>query len=305
MFGLENNSILINLAVSLLIALVTLLYFRQQMTTIDHKVNSMFSLLTSMTHELNNLSRLNVLQNGDVEETGEVDEVDVVDGGAKSNTMLTPRQQFDSRINISDDDESGYDDESGDESGSGSDDDDESGSNSELSTTPLSELHSLNMGSELHDIKVIELGQESESEMEEITAEEITNDDSDYDSDEAEQTEFKNLVEDLIEQTIELNEIENVDNHELEAIELNMSQDMSQDMDEDMDQDMDQDIDEDMDQDMDMDVTTLESDAKSIAVNIDYSKMSVKALKDIVSSKNLASNVNKMKKQALIELLSV
>ena len=281
MFGLENNSILINLAVSLLIALVTLLYFRQQMTTIDHKVNSMFSLLTSMTHELNNLSRLNVLQNGDVEETGEVGENNE---STKSNTMLTPRQQFDSRINVSDDDESGSsDDESGssdDESGS-DDDDDESGSNSELLTAPLSEIHSLNMGSELHDIKVIELGQDSESELEEITAEEITNDDSDYDSDEAEQTEFKNLVEDLIEQTIELNEIENAEELESEAIELTM------------------------DEDVDVDVSTLESESKSIAVNIDYSKMSVKALKDIVSSKNLASNVNKMKKQELIELLSV
>ena len=60
MFGLENSSFLINLAVSLLIGLITLLYFRQQIASLNHKVQSMFSLLTSMTQELNNLSRIKV-----------------------------------------------------------------------------------------------------------------------------------------------------------------------------------------------------------------------------------------------------
>jgi len=290
MFGLENNTILINLAVSLLIALVTLLYFRQQMTTIDHKVNSMFSLLTSMTQELNNLSRLNLLQNTDTD-VNEISE----DENINSNIM---NQQFDSRINVSDDDdnnvsssdESGSDESGSDESGSDESGSDDSGSDTDVSTTPLNDLTSLNMGSELHnirddDIKVIEMDQDSEIdkyseteyELEDVTNEEITNEES---SDDNEQLEFQNLVEDLIEQTIELTNIEKHD--ELNTIEVLM--------------------------DEDIDITTLENESKnvkSINVPIDYSKMSVKALKDIVSTKKLATNVNKMKKQELISLLSV
>ena len=55
------------------------------------------------------------------------------------------------------------------------------------------------------------------------------------------------------------------------------------------------------------DVATLENEntVKSVDVPIDYSKMSVKALKDIASSKNLATNISKMKKQELIDLLSL
>ena len=280
MFGLENNTILINLAVSLLIALVTLLYFRQQMTTIDHKVNSMFSLLTSMTQELNNLSRLNLLQNTDTD-VNEISE----DENINSNIM---NQQFDSRINVSDDDDNNV--SSSDESGSDESGSDDSGSDTDVSTTPLNDLTSLNMGSELHnirddDIKVIEMDQDSEIdkyseteyELEDVTNEEITNEES---SDDNEQLEFQNLVEDLIEQTIELTNIEKHD--ELNTIEVLM--------------------------DEDIDITTLENESKnvkSINVPIDYSKMSVKALKDIVSTKKLATNVNKMKKQELISLLSV
>ena len=95
MFGLENSNFLINLAVSLLIALITLLYFRQQLATLDHKVNSMFSLMTSMTQELNNLSRLNLIQDGNNEET-------------MRNNFGEEQQQtggYDQRINVSDSEE--------------------------------------------------------------------------------------------------------------------------------------------------------------------------------------------------------
>jgi hypothetical protein len=44
---------------------------------------------------------------------------------------------------------------------------------------------------------------------------------------------------------------------------------------------------------------------KSVDVPLDYSKMSVKALKDMVASKNLANNVSKLKKKELIDLLTV
>ena len=244
MFGLENNSFLINLAVSLLIALITLLYFRQQLATIDHKVNSMFSLMTSMTQELNSLSRLNLSEN----------------------ESETPQNSSGGQlINVSEGEEE--EDESEDESS-----DDESG-NEENSVDLLenNDIKTFNMGSELtgsSDIKVIDMNNDEDDE-----------DESSYDS--SNDVELKNLVTDLMEQTIELND--NSLDEELEPIELPIETLGEED------------------------VATLENEntVKSVDVPIDYSKMSVKALKDIVSSKNLASNISKMKKQELIDLLSL
>lgn len=244
MFGLENNGFLINLAVSLLIALITLLYFRQQLATIDHKVNSMFSLMTSMTQELNSLSRLNLSENENE----------------------TPQNSSGGQlINVSEGEEE--EDESEDESS-----DDESG-NEENSVDLLenNDIKTFNMGSELtgsSDIKVIDMNNDEDDE-----------DESSYDS--SNDVELKNLVTDLMEQTIELND--NSLDEELEPIELPIETLGEED------------------------VATLENEntVKSVDVPIDYSKMSVKALKDIVSSKNLASNISKMKKQELIDLLSL
>ena len=247
MFGLENNSFLINLAVSLLIALITLLYFRQQLATIDHKVNSMFSLMTSMTQELNSLSRLNLSEN----------------------ESETPQNSSGGQlINVSEGEEG--EDDSEDESS-----DDESG-NEENSVDLLknNDIKTFNMGSELtgsSDIKVIDMNNDEDDEDDE--------DESSYDS--SNDVELKNLVTDLMEQTIELND--NSLDEELEPIELPIETLGEED------------------------VATLENEntVKSVDVPIDYSKMSVKALKDIVSSKNLASNISKMKKQELIDLLSL
>ena len=52
--------LLLCVAVSTIFALLVLYYFRQQINTLDHKINSMFSLITSITNELN---RLTMLQN--------------------------------------------------------------------------------------------------------------------------------------------------------------------------------------------------------------------------------------------------
>ena len=264
MFGLENNSFLINLAVSLLIALVTLLYFRQQLATIDHKVNSMFSLMTSMTQELNNLSRLNLLNEDNNENTEETNfnQQNIIMGGTNDN-----------RINVSDSEESDSDDD--EERESDNDEEESDGDSSVLRLSSNDEIKTLNMGSELNtntdNIKVIDM-----------TSGDVDDDDdeSSYISN-SDDNEIKSLVTDLMEQTLNLSETLDNDT-ELEPIELPIES-------------------------LDTNVVTLENEqnVKSIEVPIDYSKMSVKALKDIVSSKNLATNVSKLKKQELIDLLSV
>lgn len=293
MFGLENNGFLISLAISLLIALVTMLYFRQQLSTLDHKVNSMFSLMTSLTQELNTLSSLNMAQqliqqdtlgevSDDDEDDDENSDEEEQDGSGNSRRILL---KTDSRINISDDSESG-------DSGSDSDSDGEYDSeNSLIDLSGETEIKTLNMGSELHvsngtSIKIIEMSEEELDDLEE-------EDNSSFDSDD-EDTLLKSLVTELIEQTIELESNNNDDDgiEELESIELPI---------------------ETLHTELSSDNVSVDSIpslieevlVKSIEVPIDYSKISVKALRDIVVSKNLANNVTKLKKQELINLLSV
>jgi len=273
MFGLENSGFLISLAVSLLISLVTLLYFRQQIATMDHKVTSMFSLLTSLTQELNNLSRISFNQQtlADTED----------------NSPITLKMN-DSRINVSDDDENS---ESGDDSNSDSESSeedenmlDEEEDEDESEELSLAELKTLNMGSEVHsfkhntdDIKIIDMDTYSDEESSH------NNDDESYDYGQ----QLEDVMNDMIEETIELNAETThnmvIDNAnvtqlitELDTIETDSLQDLE-----------------------------LISDVKTFNIPLDYSKMSVKALKDLVAAKKLTTNVSKLKKPELIKLLSV
>ena len=60
--GLETSQfwtpMILCVAISSVFALLVLYYFRQQINTLDHKINSMFSLITSITNELNRLTML-------------------------------------------------------------------------------------------------------------------------------------------------------------------------------------------------------------------------------------------------------
>ena len=264
MFGLENSGFLISLAVSLLISLVTLLYFRQQIATIDHKVASMFSLLTSLTQELNNLSRISFNQQtlADTED----------------NSPITLKMN-DSRINVSDDDENS---ESGDDSNSDSESSDEDEDESE--ELSLAELKTLNMGSEVHsfkhntdDIKIID--------MDTYSDEESSHNDDDESYDYGQQLE--DVMNDMIEETIELNAEMT---HNMVIDNANVTQLITE---------LDT-IDTDSLPDLE-----LISDVKTFNIPLDYSKMSVKALKDLVAAKKLTTNVSKLKKPELIKLLSV
>jgi len=283
MFGLENNGFLISLAISLLIALVTMLYFRQQLSTLDHKVNSMFSLMTSLTQELNSLSSLNMAQQ--LIQKDALDEGSEYEQEGSGNNLVVHNLDSDSRINVSDDSSEDEEDEEDD-----SDDYDSEGEyDSENSLIDLSgenEIKTLNMGSELHssqgtNIKIIEMSEEELNDGESG---------SEFDSDDAPL--IKHLVTELIEHSIEL-ESNNYINDDVDSMDLPV---------------------ETLVTDLTSDNVSIESIAdlveeneetvKKIEVPIDYSKVSVKALRDIVSSKNLANNVSKLKKQELINLLS-
>ena len=291
MFGLENNGFLISLAISLLIAVVTMLYFRQQLSTLDHKVNSMFSLMTSLTQELNSLSSLNMAQQ--LIQQNSLDESSDTEQDGSGNNHIIHKLNSDSRINISDDESESDESESdeSDESGSEGEYDSE---NSVIDLSGDNDVKTLNMGSELHGsegtgVKIIEISGDDMAKE--------GGDDSSFDSDDNGDTLLKSLVTELIEQTIELESNHHItdNNDELASIDLPI---------------------ETLHTELASDDVSIESIAslveeeeehivKNIDVSVDYSKVSVKALRDIVSSKNLANNVSKLKKQELINLLSV
>ena len=290
MFGLENNGFLISLAISLLIAVVTMLYFRQQLSTLDHKVNSMFSLMTSLTQELNSLSSLNMAQQ--LIQQNSLGESSDTEQDGSGNNHIIHKLNSDSRINISDDESESDESESdeSDESGSEGEYDSE---NSVIDLSGDNDVKTLNMGSELHDsegtgVKIIAISGDDMAEE--------GGDDSSFDSDNGD-TLLKSIVTELIEQTIELESNHHIadNNDELESIDLPI---------------------ETLHTELASDDVSIESIAslveeeeehivKNIDVSVDYSKVSVKALRDMVSSKNLANNVTKLKKQELINLLSV
>ena len=250
MFGFENSSFLINLAVSLLIGLITLLYFRQQIASLNHKVQSMFSLLTSMTQELNNLSRLNFPQ-----ESSELEDV-------------SKNENVDQRITVSDDDDEEEEDDDDDEGSDEDtfDDDDDSSRPVDLQPTEI------NLGSEIeNNIKVIEMQGNNVDDVESSydSDDEVELDDYDVDPD----------LSDVAGGSIVLLD-EDANNIDLPLQELTSEIDLS------------------------LSNELQKESVKSIDVNIDYSKMSVKALKDLVNEKNLATNVSKLKKQELLDLLS-
>jgi hypothetical protein len=278
MFGLENNGFLISLAISLLIALVTMLYFRQQLSTLDHKVNSMFSLMTSLTQELNSLSSLNMAQQ--LIQKDALDEGSEYEQEGSGNNLVVHNLDSDSRINVSDDSSEDEEDDSDDYDSEGEYDSE----NSLINLSGENEIKTLNMGSELHssqetNIKIIEMSEEELNDGESG---------SEFDSDDA--PPIKHLVTELIEHSIESN---NYINDDVDSMDLPV---------------------ETLVTDLTSDNVSIESitdlveeneeTVKKIEVPIDYSKVSVKALRDIVSSKNLANNVSKLKKQELINLLS-
>ena len=54
MFTMDSTYI-VNLGFTLLIAGIITYYFRQQLETANHKITSMFSIVSSLTQEVNNL----------------------------------------------------------------------------------------------------------------------------------------------------------------------------------------------------------------------------------------------------------
>lgn len=119
MFTMDSTYI-VNLGFTLLIAGIITYYFRQQLETANHKIASMFSIISSLTQEVNNLKQTNIPFNGSFN-TNNSEDVCIVD-----DRIPVPNNLETKKINItenSDDEDS--DEDSDDEEDDSSEDEEE------------------------------------------------------------------------------------------------------------------------------------------------------------------------------------
>jgi len=264
---------LLCLGISLILIGFVGVFFYQKITEQNHKISSMVDLISTMAEELNYIrSRV---QSGGAVNTIPVNAV------AMQQIPLFNSQPVKSQdlINVSDDDsdnDSDSDEESDEESGEDNDEEDDesdSDSDSDEEEDEPENVRVINISdSLLHSI-------EESGEIEEIPSEE--NDDVNDSSEDED-----NLVDDDDKSSVSSEEERKVDVVKLDEI-----------MEEPQE----------FEPVLEIDSTLLKSIHMTFPTseNIDYKKLSLNKLRQIVSEKNLSSDSSKLKKPELLKLLGV
>ncbi len=118
MFTMDSTYI-VNLGFTLLIAGIITYYFRQQLETANHKISSMFSIVSSLTQEVNNLKKTNIPFNSSFNTNNFEDNENLDDRIPVPNNLETKK------INITENSDDEDSDEDSDEDDDSSEDEDE------------------------------------------------------------------------------------------------------------------------------------------------------------------------------------
>ena len=240
MFGLEGSGFTIAVGLILLLSGVVMFYCRKKIVQCEHKVDSMFSLVSALHEELEALK------------AAKFNEVHI--DNETTSFSAHPYQEL-IPVDI-DDDNADINDSSESESDTDSDNEDDENN------------------SHYDDVKVVDLGQ-----IEELSL------------DVDDQIDENNLADNL--------NLISVDVVESEGTEIEEEDDESDESDEGNEALAETDTDA-------MNKTETQSEVVKLIktnVDMDYSKMQVSALKKIVSERNLATGVAKLRKQELIDIL--
>jgi hypothetical protein len=259
---------LLSLGISLILIGFVGVFFYQKITEQNHKISSMVDLISTMAEELNYIrSRF---QSGGA--------VNTLPTGSQGPTQIPlfntqPVKSVD-LIDVSDDEDESEDEEEDDSDEESGDDDEESDDDSESDAEEEENVRVINISeSLLHSV-------EESGEIEEIPSE--NNDDmndsseDDDDLDEDDKSSVVSEAESKVE-VVKLNEVmEEPQEFEPESL-------------------------------LDIDATLLKSIHMTFPTseNIDYKKLSLNKLRQIVSEKNLSSDSSKLKKPELLKLLGV
>ena len=256
---------LLSLGISLILIGFVGVFFYQKITEQNHKISSMVDLISTMAEEMNYIRSR--VQSGGAVNT-------LPSNPVAQQVPLINSQPVQDLINVSDnEDESDSEDEESDDE-SDADDDDESDDDSESDEEEEENVRVINISdSLLHSNE--ELG-----DVEEIPSEnnDDMNDseDDDDDLDEDDKSSVSSQEEVKVE-VVKLNEVmEEPQEFEPESL-------------------------------LDIDATLLKSIHMTFPTseNIDYKKLSLNKLRQIVSDKNLSSDSSKLKKPDLLKLLGV
>lgn len=252
------------LGVTFLVAALIIFYFRQRMATVDHKLNAMFQLVQAMAAQSHTPDPMSMPQ-GNMVCTPTKCEVPTMHTG----NLVSTRN--DDLISVSDD-----------SSDSESDSDDE--------TTQNQYLQGIKLGSELteedaklevvenfdkqNSIKIVEMSQDANDESQILEEKSAADDDIESESVSTQDTSYSGDGDEVVEYE-EVEVIETVSNTELQ--DLSDLKEINDDF-------------------------TLGASSKTIEI-LDYAKLNVRTLRDLVQEKGLASNTKKMKKPDLLKLL--
>jgi hypothetical protein len=263
---------LLSLGISLILIGFVGVFFYQKITEQNHKISSMVDLISTMAEELNYIrSRV---QSGGV--------VNTLPSGTNAPTQIP---LFNSQpvktdlINVSDDEDESEDEEDDDEDGDEeSSDDDEESDDSDSSEDEEEE--------EEENVRVINISDSLLHSTEEMGyVEEIPSENNDnYDMDDSSEDE-DDLDED------EKSSVSSEEESKVEVVKLNEIMEEPQEF----------------EPVLDIDATLLKSIHMTFPTseNIDYKKLSLNKLRQIVSEKNLSSDSSKLKKPELLKLLGV
>lgn len=265
---------LLSLGISLILIGFVGVFFYQKITEQNHKISSMVDLISTMAEELNYIR-------GNIQTGGAVNSLPnnpVVQHLPMFNPQPVKSQDL---IDVSDNDE---DDSDTDDDADESEDDDESDDEDDNENDDEESRDSETDGEEENNVRVINISDsllhsiEESGDVEEIPSENNDNDgmeDSEDDNDlEDEQSSVSSQNEPQIE-VVKLNEVME-EPEEFEPV-------------------------------LDIDATLLKSIQMTFPTseNIDYKKLSLNKLRQIVTEKNLSSESSKLKKPELLKLLGI
>ena len=295
---LFNTSFLICLGILLSVIGLLAYLFNQKISQQNHKIASMFELVSTMAQELNAIRGLNRTLN--VPQSVSSQMPASISGG---NPL--------SLIPVSDDDSEEYSDEDDDDDVEEEDDDDEDGDDDEneededekIKSISLNEQSMFNLGDNLEELNVFE----------NVASDDDDDDDGDDDDD------------DDIDELIDDNDTNNTSSSELNAeadekpislIRKNNADELDAGLDTELEDYSKLNFEQFAAEDIKQDLTSLKtihisdfSDLEEIKAEgetestIDFKKLSLAKLRSIVSEKGLSKEANKLKKNDLIKLL--
>jgi hypothetical protein len=306
---LFNPSFLMFLGILVLVAALLVVYFESKLREQNHKITSMFSLVSSLAEEVNgikfNLTQISLQQNAGFLNNDEKDLFfEQISGNRPSSVFRKNENEINNPnlISVSDDD-----------SDIGSDD--ETDNNDDLESIDSSESSNhdeekINLSHDNHnDVKILKLNIQSSKN---ILKDDMDNLNLDYhnDNDESEDLEDLENLEDFE----NIDDDDEINNEQIDS--QSVSSKESEKLLEDEFENLENQLNENSNSELINNSNVLEissSDFKTININleepitehIDYKKLSIPKLRSIVAEKNLSNDTSKLKKPELLKLLGV